>query len=1198
MEANEPDAQEYELSSRIIAKAGVSRTGQRIKGIEIAFDDDFANPGYADNRIGFGSGGFETFTLDIPDELRGKVSTLRFELGNDYNDEVYLDNVFFQSQHLQFGNPTDARIQYDPYPTDGLTENHNDNRENFLVEKPQYTISYNDTTKNPNWVSWQLNRSWLGAESRTNKFEQDHTLPSNWDKVQGDGDINKNIATDRKPYDRGHLAPSNDRTRNEKENYATFLMSNMVPQNPQNNQNIDWWRGLEEYSRDLVKGGKELYIVAGGQGQKSVLNSPNDYDINVPDRLWKVVVVMDKPSQTIADVDENTMAFAIDIPNIDPDKDTIVDPDDWKDYVIPVQTLENRLGTTKYDFLSNVPTEIQEKIEGRDQNEILNWINSSNLSSPLLAASDTSVGHDSFVEDNIFTPNKLEFSGSTQIDITEVSLIEAELAKSSIFKNSSSKVDFTKSNLPEDGVAKVRPFHEAILSENTFKNSRSTKISKTQVSIPERTSIKLGFTEVGFPIDSASDSFSVESSKTLSSEILFAPSVEPEQFFSIHNSKTNNVSNNISQADSDTISTDTSIGHDSFVENSILAHTDDKFFSASEVGITEIDILEANLAKSSVSENRSGEIRVFETDLIKNSIAKVRPFHKAILSENTFKNSRSTEISETQVSIPERTSIKLGFTEVGFPIDSASDSFSVESSETLPSEILFAPSIEPEQFFSVHNSKTNTNNVSNKINQADSDTISANTTIGQDSFIEDDFFKSTHFTLSSPSQVGITEIGLVETSLAKNSISENSSGEINLAESNLSENSIGEVNSFHVAFPKTTLEHTNSTEIGEAQVNLPEMTDIKLGITEVGIPINSPFNTFIPQSSKTLSSEILFAPSVEPEQFFSIHNSTPEITNVLNNTATNIWSDLLQPQTQLDINFQITDLPTGQLAEATITGFNDSGVPNTGTIAIDHDANGVGWFIDRTPLDNSEFIAQDTDSYLLAATESEANAKYDLLTTVLHELAHIYGFIDGYEGFDTNVETENGTTKFIGDDFEAVLDGEHLDKLAHPNDLMNTHLAPGIRKLPSELDVQILQAIQKAEGRGQKADGNLDAALTSDPLFAIANGDFSISDTTTWDTRGASDIGDIQAVLTEDSPFLSNFTQTFVEAGADLTIDEGSTVNLSGSFTDAGTEDTHTVAWDLGNGETTIQPMLLLPMPMDIKWSNFLPRCNFGLRSA
>ena len=103
-----------------------------------------------------------------------------------------------------------------------------------------------------------------------------------------------------------------------------------------------------------------------------------------------------------------------------------------------------------------------------------------------------------------------------------------------------------------------------------------------------------------------------------------------------------------------------------------------------------------------------------------------------------------------------------------------------------------------------------------------------------------------------------------------------------------------------------------------------------------------------------------------------------------------------------------------------------------------------------------------------------------------------------------------------------------------------------MRKLPSELDVEILQALIAEEsplnpptlgdldlvspsigGKG----GQLEAALTSDPLLAIANGDFSISDTNTntcaWDTRGASGIEDGQAVLTEDSPFSSNFTQTF-----------------------------------------------------------------------
>ncbi|NJL51979.1 MAG: cadherin-like domain-containing protein [Hydrococcus sp. SU_1_0] len=54
---------------------------------------------------------------------------------------------------------------------------------------------------------------------------------------------------------------------------------------------------------------------------------------------------------------------------------------------------------------------------------------------------------------------------------------------------------------------------------------------------------------------------------------------------------------------------------------------------------------------------------------------------------------------------------------------------------------------------------------------------------------------------------------------------------------------------------------------------------------------------------------------------------------------------------------------------------------------------------------------------------------------------------------------------------------------------------------------------------------------TSSPLLGINNGDFSISDTTTntfaWDTRGDSNIEAGQAVLTEDSPFQSNFTQTF-----------------------------------------------------------------------
>ncbi|NJO99058.1 MAG: hypothetical protein HC764_26250 [Pleurocapsa sp. CRU_1_2] len=217
------------------------------------------------------------------------------------------------------------------------------------------------------------------------------------------------------------------------------------------------------------------------------------------------------------------------------------------------------------------------------------------------------------------------------------------------------------------------------------------------------------------------------------------------------------------------------------------------------------------------------------------------------------------------------------------------------------------------------------------------------------------------------------------------------------------------------------------------------------------------------------------------------------------------------------------------------------GRPNAGTILIDSDANGVGWFVDSTPGESSEFgvspkglaplrSASSSESYLLATADSEANGKYDLLTTVLHELSHLYGFIDGYQGFDDSLSTKSGTTKFIADDFTATLDGEHLDKQAHPYDLLNTHLAPGMRKLPSELDVEILKAI--LAGDAGDAEGERPTAkLTSDPLLGITNGDFSIADTTTntfaWDTRGASGVESGQAVLTEDSPFQSNFTQTF-----------------------------------------------------------------------
>jgi hypothetical protein len=81
----------------------------------------------------------------------------------------------------------------------------------------------------------------------------------------------------------------------------------------------------------------------------------------------------------------------------------------------------------------------------------------------------------------------------------------------------------------------------------------------------------------------------------------------------------------------------------------------------------------------------------------------------------------------------------------------------------------------------------------------------------------------------------------------------------------------------------------------------------------------------------------------------------------LQNTTVPTWLEFLQGTTPFNLNIEITDLPTGQLAEATIAGFDSTGRPNSGTLYLDIDANGLGWYIDPTPWNNSEYSQTLTD---------------------------------------------------------------------------------------------------------------------------------------------------------------------------------------------------------------------------------------------
>jgi endonuclease G len=243
------------------------------------------------------------------------------------------------SDNMAMGNPSGAVA--DPYYY-----------WNYLMVKTQYTLSYHRDRGTPNWVSWHLDPSWLGNTARQDNFSADATLPSGWYRVQS-------TSYSGSGFDRGHNCPSADRTYSVADNSATFLMSNMIPQAPNNNQQT--WGNLEDYARTLVSQGNELYIImgsygTGGTGSAGTFNTINSGHVTVPNRIWKVIVVLPQGTNDVSRVTTNTRVIAVNTPN----SNTI--SSSWGSYRTTVDAIE---AATGYNLLSNVSASIQSVIEAR-----------------------------------------------------------------------------------------------------------------------------------------------------------------------------------------------------------------------------------------------------------------------------------------------------------------------------------------------------------------------------------------------------------------------------------------------------------------------------------------------------------------------------------------------------------------------------------------------------------------------------------------------------------------------------------------------------------------------------------------------------------------------------------------------------------------------------------------------------------------
>lgn len=247
------------------------------------------------------------------------------------------------NSNLLFGNPSGAVATIA-------------SMDNYLIDQGYYVESYNATKGEPNWVSWHLDSSNLGPTDRSNNFAAFSGLPANWFAAQSNS---YNFA--QTGFERGHNCPSADRTSSTNANSSTFLMTNMIPQAPQNNENT--WANLENYIRLQVASGYEAYIIMGSYGSgglgsvgTTTISTIANGHINVPSNIWKVAVLIPVGNGDINRVSATTRVIAVNTPNLKSVNS------DWTKYITTVRTIESATG---YNLLSALPQSIQDVIESQ-----------------------------------------------------------------------------------------------------------------------------------------------------------------------------------------------------------------------------------------------------------------------------------------------------------------------------------------------------------------------------------------------------------------------------------------------------------------------------------------------------------------------------------------------------------------------------------------------------------------------------------------------------------------------------------------------------------------------------------------------------------------------------------------------------------------------------------------------------------------
>jgi endonuclease G len=204
----------------------------------------------------------------------------------------------------------------------------------LILENTGFVVGYDEERNNPAWVAYRVfEMDALESKKRPSGFRVDSRTES---AVSHDDYTHSG-------YDRGHLAPNYAIvTRYGREaQLETFLMSNIVPQDPDLNRGP--WRVLEETISGYGQAYEEVWVVTG-----PIYDAEAEYIgplIEVPDAFYKIV---------IDEAEEGLRILAFNFPQ---EVGRRADPEE---FLTTVDAIEELVGL---DFLSGLPDDLEERLE-------------------------------------------------------------------------------------------------------------------------------------------------------------------------------------------------------------------------------------------------------------------------------------------------------------------------------------------------------------------------------------------------------------------------------------------------------------------------------------------------------------------------------------------------------------------------------------------------------------------------------------------------------------------------------------------------------------------------------------------------------------------------------------------------------------------------------------------------------------------